>query len=177
VQADPATGGHFVAIDGNNLNQGDSSIYQTVTGLTPGQSYQLSFDWGGVQLANWSGPTTEAMKVWFGNAPLSGQSQSTATVAECTHCFSGWMTSTMNFIAQSSTQVLTFEGIGTPSGTPPMLVLDGVSLTDTPSTPPAPPVVAAVPEASTWAMLLLGCVAIGGHGMSRRRAQKQDPAA
>jgi hypothetical protein len=167
VQNDPETGGHFVALDGNNYSQGDSSIYQTVTGLTPGKDYTLSFYWGGAQLAIRTGPTTETMKVTFGD-----QTQSTPTVAEGTHYFSGWMESTMNFVAQSSSQVLTFQAIGTPSGSPPMLVLDGVSLTDDGTVDAPPPTVAAVPEASTWALLLMGCAAIGGYGTSRRRSEK-----
>ncbi|MGH6911978.1 MAG: PEPxxWA-CTERM sorting domain-containing protein, partial [Phenylobacterium sp.] len=61
-----------------------------------------------------------------------------------------------NFTATSNSQLLTFLSVGTPSGLPPIALLDGVSLT-------------MVPEPSTWAMMLLGFGGIGA--MIRRRRQ------
>jgi hypothetical protein len=59
----------------------------------------------------------------------------------------------MTFTASSTSQILSFLAVGTPTGLPPVSLLDGVSLVD--STVPA------VPEPSSWAMLLAGVGAMG----------------
>ena len=162
LQTDP-NGGYFVAIDGNfGSTPGSSFISQSVDGLTVGQAYTLTFWWGAVQLNAKSGPTTEYFNVQFGD-----QTQDTPVVANCTHCFSGWMQQTMTFVADSTTQLLTFTSMGQPQGEPPMTVLDMVSLTEADQAPALTP---AVPEPSTWALLLLGCALVGGQVMHRRRA-------
>ena len=54
------TGGAFVGLDGDPAVR--SSISQTISGLTVGQSYQISFDWGAAQVQSEYGPTTMAMQ-------------------------------------------------------------------------------------------------------------------
>ena len=164
VQVDP-DGGYFLAIDGNvQNNPGASYISQTVTGLTPGQNYTLSFWWGAVQMALRNGATTESFNVSFGD-----QTQSTPVISNCTHCFSGWMQETMNFVADSTTQVLQFTSMGTPVGQPPMTLLDGVSLTEAAVQDPGDPAIAAVPEPSSWLLLLSGFTAMGVRAIRQRR--------
>jgi len=70
--------------------------------------------------------------------------------------FTGWKNGHFQFQATSTSQTLSFLSVGTPFGLPPIAVLDGVSLT-------------AVPEPTTWAMMLLGFGGIGA--MIRRRRQ------
>ena len=170
VQADP-DGGYFIGVDGNvKGHPGASYIYQTVTGLMPGQAYTLTFDWAAIQLNAKTGPTTEAWEVSFGSAPTVGQTQSTATVAECTHCFSGWMKASMTFVADSANEVLTFASFGSPAGGPPMTLLDGVSLTEV----SGGAVTAPVPEPSSWMLMLAGFASIGRYVQTRRRSKRPE---
>jgi hypothetical protein len=62
----------------------------------------------------------------------------------------------MDFTADAVTETLNFLSIGTPTGLPPMALLDGVSVT-------------AVPEPAAWAMMLLGFGGIGAAVRYRRR--------
>ena len=61
------------------------------------------------------------------------------------------------FTATGASQVLSFLSIGTPTGLPPIAMLDNVSLT------------AAVPEPATWAMMFVGFGMIGASARYRRR--------
>lgn len=63
----PATspnGGNFVAADGDF---GVGPITHTVTGLTAGLQYSLSFYWGTAQQTGYTGTTTEQWKVSLGS--------------------------------------------------------------------------------------------------------------
>jgi hypothetical protein len=148
VVASP-NGGSFVAIDGDPL--GNGSISQTISGLTVGQKYTLTFDWAAAQLINKNQTYQVQLTVDFGTA-----SQQTANLVEGPGKFSGWQSETMSFTATKATQTLTFLANGHPTGQPPVALLDGVSLT-------------AVPEPASWAMMILGFGAIGL--MMRRRSQ------
>jgi hypothetical protein len=141
-------GGAFVALDGDSNVQG--GISQMVTGLDTTKTYTLTFDWAASQFENRAGDTTEQLQVSFG-----GQTFFTPVLFVPTQTFTGWNTATMFFTPTSSTQLLSFLSVGTPNGLPPMVVLDGASLT--------------VPEPATWAMMLVGFGGIGA--MIRRRRQ------
>ncbi|MGH6963687.1 MAG: PEPxxWA-CTERM sorting domain-containing protein [Phenylobacterium sp.] len=149
-------GGNFVGMDGD---QGDNvgtpnvqgSISQLINGLVVGEHYTLTFSWAAAQMANRLGATTEQLHITFG-----GESRDTAILGIPEGGFSGWQNGSFNFTATSNSQLLTFLSVGTPSGLPPIALLDGVSLT-------------MVPEPSTWAMMLLGFGGIGA--MIRRRRQ------
>ncbi len=143
VTASP-DGQNFVAADGDP-NWG-GSISQSVSGLTVGDTYSLAFGWAGAQQQNFSGNTTEYWQVSFG-----GSTQSTSTVSTPSQTFVGWQTADLTFTAASTSQVLMFLAKGSPSGEPPWLLLDGVSLTDT--TAPSAPEPAA-------AFLILGGVGV-----------------
>jgi hypothetical protein len=146
-------GGNFVGLDGdqdpNVAVQG--SISQVINGLVIGEFYNLNFNWGAAQLFNRNGPTTEQLRITFG-----GDTVTTGVLAIPNQGFSGWQTGHFQFQASSTSQTLSFLSVGTPFGLPPIAVLDGVSLT-------------AVPEPTTWAMMLLGFGGIGA--MIRRRRQ------
>ena len=145
--ASPA-GGYFVALDGDvNAN---GALSQLLSGLTVGKKYDVSFYWAATQLSNRSGETTERLDVSFG-----GTTQSTATITNPSQGFSGWQGETFSFIAGAATQTLSFLSVGTPTGLPPMAVLDGVSVT-------------AVPEPATWALMLAGFGMVG-FAVRRRR--------
>ncbi|CAM5797871.1 PEPxxWA-CTERM sorting domain-containing protein [Rhizobacter fulvus] len=143
---DSSDGGHFIAIDGD---PGFSAVLsQTISGLTVGHTYTLSFLMAGAQEDDKFGNTTDSWRVTFGN-----QTRDSTIITNTTHGFTDWISQSMTFTASSTSQILSFLAVGTPTGLPPVSLLDGVSLVD--STVPA------VPEPSSWAMLLAGVGAMG----------------
>jgi hypothetical protein len=143
-------GGNFVALDGDGGYNG--AITQTVTGLTVGQTYTLTFDWAAAQYADRTGATTEQIQY-----SLGGQTFSTAIVDNASAGSNGWFTESHTFTANNTSEVLSFLSVGTPSGLPPVALLDGVSLTG------------GVPEPATWAMMLVGFGGLGALLRQRRR--------
>ena len=142
LPASSPDGGFFIGSDPVFQN---GAISQTVTGLTAGDLYKLSFYWAGAQQYTFNEATTEGWQVTFGS-----QTQSTATVSTPNHGFSPWQLQSFNFTATSGTQVLSFLSTGGPSSSiPPFALLDGVSLTQ-------------VPEPGSWTLLLGGLGVLGG---------------
>jgi hypothetical protein len=140
LPASSPDGGNYVGLDGA-FQVG--ALAQTINGLTRGQTYAVSFDWAGAQQSEFFGANTEQLQVSLGS-----QTQSTAIYDNPSQGFSGWMTQTFYFTPGSSSEVLSFLAVGTPSGVPPFSLLDSVSLN-------------AVPEPSTCAMMCLGFAGLG----------------
>ena len=141
------TGGNFVGADGA-FQVG--AISQTITGLTPGQEYVLSFWWGGAQQQGFDGANTEQ---WI--VSLGGETHSTAVVSNANHGFTGWIFETMTFTPGSTSELLSFLAAGTPSGEPPFSLLDGVTLD--------------VPEPASMAIMGPGLVLMGSVLRRRRK--------
>ena len=161
VVASPA-GGDIIALDGDFGYRG--FLYQAINGLTAGSDYNVSFYWGGTQLLDRYGPTTESVTVGLGATLGGGATQTTGTVSTAPQGFSGWIAETETFHAVASSEYLSFLANGTPLGLPPVVVLSGVSLT-------------AVPEPASLAVLgfaLTACLAgrawAGGRARLRVRA-------
>jgi hypothetical protein len=152
------TGGKFLGVDADYKT---ASVSQTISGLTPGNSYTLSFDWAGSQFTDQSGPTTQWWQVGFGSS-----TQDTTHTAVASQGFTGWMHSVLTFTADSTSDTLSFQAkalpftSGAPAGLPPFVLLDGVTLD--PSPVPEPSTIVA--GAST--LLLVGA------GALRRKQQK-----
>ncbi len=143
-------GGAFVASDPDFQN---GALTQSITGLTSGQTYAVSFYWAAGQQHGFSGPTSAGWDVALGSDPI----QSTGNASIGSHGFSGWNMSTFDFVAQGTSETLSFLATGTGGAPlPPFALLDGVSM-------------AAVPEPSTWAMMLLGFAGLGYAGFRSRR--------
>jgi len=150
----PATspdGGNFILADGDPNYSGAFS--QTISGLTIGDRYTLSFWQAAGQQYGFTGPTTERWSVSFG-----GDTQLSALFSLPEAGVGPWEKQTMTFTASAESQVLSFLAQGTPGGAPPISFLDGVSLT------------AAVPEPATWAMMITGFGAVGGALRRKRTA-------
>ena len=160
LPASSPNGGNFVAADGA-FNTGP--IQQTISGLTVGDTYAVSFFWAGAQQSGFTGPTTEQ---W--NVSLGSQSQSTAVVSNASHGFTGWMQQTLDFTATNSSEVLSFLAAGTPNGVPPFALLDGVSMNDVSSPSPGP---STVPEPATVSLMVVGLLGLSVAGHRRRRAK------
>jgi len=152
-------GGNFIAMDGDQAI--NSTLSQTVSGLSVGGNYKLTFYWGAAEQEVQSVTpvaTTEQFSVSFGNATAK-----TAVINNVARGFSGWNTATMLFSATSASQVLSFLAVGTPSGVPPFALLDGVSLV-------------AAPEPASWAIMMVGMGGLAFVLRRRRAAGKGEPA-
>jgi hypothetical protein len=142
-------GNNYVLSDGNFHN---APIKQSISGLTIGSFYQLSFYQALAQIDESLFPTGSAVtghwQVSFGTDILNSLAMS-ANGATPNPSISPWSLQTMTFKANATTEVLSFLSVGT--GLPPMVSLDGVSLT-------------AVPEpALSWLLFsgLMGLIALG----------------
>lgn len=150
----PATspdGGNFVGADGDYQV---GAITQTVTGLTPGIQYAVSFLWGAAQQKGYTPATTEQWKVSLGN-----EMHATPVINNPSRGFSGWFAQSLTYTATSTSQVLSFLAAGTPSGAPPFALLDGVSIT-------------AVAEPASWMTLVVAMLSIIGLVNVRRRSSR-----
>jgi hypothetical protein len=159
-------GGNFVAFDGDPTPGARQTMSQTVSGLTVGETYHLTFDWAATQYefvngsafgctGCWTGATTNEFQV-----SLGGETHDTATVDVASQGFTGWMTGSMTFTATSASELLVFLSEGGPTSLPPVALLDGVSLTG---------VTGGAPEPATWAMMGLGFAGLGVAAYRRRR--------
>ena len=149
-------GGNFIAVD--PAYQNDGPITQTIKGLVAGDSYVLSFDYAGAQQQGFSGKTTEGWTVDLGDAAA----QSTPILSDMSHGFTGWDTASFTFVADASTEVLSFLAKGGPTGAqPPFALLDGVSLTQQ--------MTGGVPEPGTWALMIMGFGGVGAAVRLRRK--------
>jgi hypothetical protein len=133
-------GGNFIAADGAYQQ---AAISQTVSGLTTGAQYTVSFWYAGAQQYNFNGPTTEQWMV-----SLGGQTLSTQVLNDPSNGFTGWYYANLTFTATSSSEVLSFLANGTPNGEPPFSLLDGVSM------------VQAVPEPGSITLLAAGLIGL-----------------
>lgn len=140
-------GGAFLALDSDFQN---AAVQQTINGLTPGQKYMVGFWWAAGQQKGFTGATQSQLEV-----SLGAQTLSTAFSTIPSEGFSGWMYQAFTFTATAGSEVLSFFPNGSPA-VPPFALLDGVSMY-------------AVPEPSTWAMLMLGFAGLAYAGARNRR--------
>jgi hypothetical protein len=140
----PAAQGNQWLVLGEVSTHVDYTIQQTMTGLTPGQTYNLTFALASetgccatAQVSFLSGSSTAALNF---TAPSSG------------NYWTQWGSFSENFLATSSSVTLQFKDLAIefPGGLD--LGLDNVSVTG---------VQGGIPEPSTWAMMILGFAGIG----------------
>jgi hypothetical protein len=123
-----------------NANTFDTDS-QKISGLTVGQTYHLSWEYGG---RTSGGP--DSLNVYFGGVLLTTDTGSVGT----------WTLNSFNVVATSDMEVLTFQSIAS-NGAPSY----GNEVTN---------VVLGVPEPSTWAMMLLGLAGVGFMSYRRKQS-------
>ena len=142
-------GGNYFLMDGDSNFR--APLTQTITGLTVGTVYQLTFYQAAGQedcLADdgtncdppGNADLTMQWKVTFGS-----QTQNSTKFTIPPHTTTSWMSQTMDFTASSTSQVLKFLANGTPNGDPPLIFLDGVALQP-------------IPEPGTFALIGIGAL-------------------
>ncbi|MFN7901101.1 MAG: hypothetical protein ACK5N0_15850 [Synechococcaceae cyanobacterium] len=121
--------GWFLSVDADV--RFNNTLEQTINGLTPGNSYELSFYQAAGQYAPYPDANITAFwQVAFGSSTFQSNTISVASGAPV----SAWQQQTTTFTANNTSQVLSFLTQGTPTGGPPFALLSGVSLRDI--TPP-----------------------------------------
>lgn len=156
--ASPA-GGNYMLMDA--LPAYNGALQQTVSGLNSGSNYTLTFYEATAQQSGFQAPSgmTQQFSVSLGSQTINGPLLSTPNNGS-----DAWAQVSMTFTANASSELLSFAATGTPSGQPPMILLDGVALTPVLNQGPA------TPEPTTCAMVGIGLLTLGW-GMRKRRAQ------
>jgi hypothetical protein len=117
----PPGGSNVIAIDGGSAYS--ASISQTISGLSVGSEYVLSFYQGAAQQKGFTTATTEQWQVTFGS-----NSQTSLLMNNAPEGVVPWNEVTMSFLATSASETLTFLALGTPAGEPPVVLLADVDM-------------------------------------------------
>jgi hypothetical protein len=167
----PPVPGNYVEADGNP--DFESVFYEPISGLTPGNSYTLSFYQAAGQQTTFHGDTTEQWIVSLGLLPLTvttsggfghyanadpnADIQASHLMHTASDSFSPWEFVSLNFVADAETDLLSFLAWGNNGSTanlPPMVFLAGVNAPDV------------IPEPASLALFAL---ALAGLGAARLR--------
>lgn len=152
-------GGNLFAATSQIGSSGQQQLSQTITGLTVGNEYTLSFYEGLGQRSGYTGATSGSWDVTF-----AGQTYTSPTVNTPSGGFSGWTQRSTKFVAGSASEVLMFVFNGSPSGNYPVGVLDGVWFGEQ-----SPAAVPEIDPASCGSVLSLVLGALGLAERKRRR--------
>ena len=155
----PTLGQNYLAVDGVAFGAPRGTISQSLSGLTVGDHYAVTFWQAAAQQSGYTGATTEQWQVTFSgtSGTQTGFSTLMSTPSQGTHA---WNQVTLDFTATTAIETLAFYALGTPVGDPPFVLLDDISISD-------------VPEPSTLAAMGAGLVILM---VKRRRRRGAAPA-
>ncbi|MBS0592113.1 MAG: PEP-CTERM sorting domain-containing protein [Proteobacteria bacterium] len=153
LTATSPAGGNYLASDSDKPYSG--TYTQTISGLTIGDVYALTFFYGAAQFRSptgsaWNGDTYSQ---WTGT--IGAATFATPVLSISSHGFSGWQSFTLHHTATAASEVLSFLAVGGPGFMPPVALLDGVQLN-------------AVPEPTTYSIAMIGI--LGLLAFSRHRS-------
>ena len=156
VPATSPDGGNWVFSDSDYYN---TAITQTINGLNPGDTYNLTFYQGMAQdtepYITIPGPVNA---YWHVSLGASSQDSTMMYGDGTTLTFSNWAQQSMSFTATSSSEVLSFFAVG--AGAPPLAFLDGINLEQS-----------SVPEPATiWLAGMCVAMMLGWKPAMRRKA-------
>ncbi len=154
----PATvpgGRNFIAMDGDYNTK---PLTQSISGLSVGTVYAVSFYYAFAQQAGYSGATTQNLFVNLGNP----YAKSVGAYNLGSKGFSGWNSDTLYFEASSATETLSFLAYGNVQ-LPPFALITDISMQ-------------AAPEPATWATMAVGIVGLIGAARLRRARRSTDVA-
>jgi hypothetical protein len=149
----------FNGAQSTEVDQTIQSISQTVTGLTPGAQYTLSWAFG-----LRPGAGVQGLDVTFGGGLVTHDTGTGGAIGTALI----WLPNSFTVTATSASEVLTFAATG--GNTQAGNELDAVSLVPLGSS-------AAVPEPSTLALLALGGIGLAGWRRWKGRRPQRNPAA
>lgn len=145
---------NFLVMDGNYPGN-TGPVTQTLTGLTAGSNYAVSFTYAFAQQSGFGGATNQNLIVGFGS---KSQRVLTSNYTLPDHGFSGWRQATLYFSAASASQALSFLAFGVET-LPPFALLANVQVLD-------------VPEPTTLALVGTGIAATLAAARRRRALAK-----
>jgi hypothetical protein len=137
---DSPGGGNIIGDDGDVNYR--APLFQTISGLTVGATYNLSFYQAAAQQGSYDSDTGELWQV-----SLGGDLLNSALMLTPGGQFTAWNLQSMTFVATSTSELLNFLSLGMPAGEPPVALLADVSLT-------------AAPEPRTIAVLSVGLLGL-----------------
>jgi hypothetical protein len=155
LPASPAGGNALVSVADWFLVQ--TRISQTISGLTAGNEYVLSFNFAAGQQEGYDGGTSTRWDVDFGSESFSTDFDNVPS-----HGFSGWSSVTHSFTASSSSQELSFIAYSPSTLFRAAALLDNVVLAE-------PSAVPEIDPASFGSALAL---VLGSLGMLERKARR-----
>jgi choice-of-anchor C domain-containing protein len=133
---------------------GEGKISQTITGLTKGHEYEISF-WLAGNPDGGPGGKTGTIKVTANGTAYKFD----YPVTDQTHSNMDWVPETLDFTATGKTTLLQFVST---TNSPYGPVIDNVGIMS-------------IPEAPTWGMMLVGFAGIGFAAFSRGRKDRLAP--
>ena len=160
----PVAGSNAFMSDANYATQ---YMFQSIAGLTAGDTYTLKFWQASFEQSGYTGGFTSNWQVGLGNGNAFTTAnygvQTAATMTVPSGGASAWTQQTLSFVANSTNELLAFFATASSGAQPPFLMLDGVSLTD--ATHPVN-----VPEPATLGLTAAGVLGLVAARRRRRAA-------